>query len=312
MKILHLDPNHEVLTMAFTEVGYENSFDYTSSKEDIIKIIHHYDGLILRSRFAIDAPFLHAAKNLKCIGRVGAGLENIDVETATSLGITCFNAPLGNSNAVGEHALGMLLSLFNRLNICDNEVRKGIWNREANRGVELEGKTVGIIGHGNMGKSFSKKLSGFDCTVICYDIKENVGNEYAKQVSLETFQTQCDVVSLHVPQTTETIHMIDADFIDSFTKPFYLINTARGKSVVTTDLVDALKSGKILGAGLDVLEFEKSSFENMFMDAHLPIALQELIKMDQVIFSPHVAGWTHESKYKLAAIIANDVIKHLK
>jgi D-3-phosphoglycerate dehydrogenase len=310
MKILHLDSNHDVLAQKLATAGFENHYDYTSPKEDIMKVIGNYDGMIVRSRFPIDAPFLKAATSLKFIGRVGAGLENIDLDIAKELGISCYNAPEGNRNAVGEHALGMLLSLFNHLNRADREVRSGLWRREENRGLELDGKTIGLIGYGNMGKAFAEKLSGFDCKVICYDIKENVGNKNCTQVSLQELQQQADVLSLHTPQTELTIEMIDAAFIAAFKKPFYLINTARGKSVVTADLVAALKSNKILGAGLDVLEYEKGSFESLFRNSEIPTAFAALLEMDNVLLSPHVAGWTLESKYQLAEVIANKIIKH--
>lgn len=294
------------------EAGFSNEENYKSSKSEIEEIISNYDGIVIRSRFNIDKQFLDAAKNLKFIARVGAGLESIDTDYADKLGIKLIAAPEGNRNAVGEHALGMLLSLFNKLNKADSEVKNGLWNREANRGIELEGKTVGIIGYGNMGKAFAKKLKGFDCEVICFDIKENVGDENAKQVSLDELQQNADVLSLHTPWTPLTDKMVNAEFINSFAKPFWLINTARGKSVVTADLVSALKSGKILGAGLDVLEFEKLSFETLFDSDNLPNSLKELFAMDNVILSPHIAGWTVESKEKLATVIAEKIIQNFK
>ncbi len=306
MKILHLDTNHPLLINELNDLGFTNHEDYTSSKEAIESKISEYDGIILRSRFTIDKQFLDAATNLKFIGRVGAGLENIDCDYAEKKGVSLIAAPEGNRNAVGEHALGMLLSLFNKLNKADAEVRQGKWLREDNRGIELDGKTVGIIGYGNMGKAFAKKLRGFDVKVICYDIKEHVGDENAKQVSLSELQEQSDVISLHTPQTPLTLNMIDAELINQFKKPFWFINTARGKSVVTQDLVEALKSGKVLGAGLDVLEYEKASFENLFSSV-MPEAFQYLIKAQNVILSPHVAGWTIESKEKLAQIIVNKI-----
>lgn len=306
MKVLHLDTNHPLLLAQLASLDFENHEDYTSSKEDVEKKIHQYDGLIIRSRFSIDASFLDKATHLKFIGRVGAGLENIDIEYAASKGVELIAAPEGNRNAVGEHALGMLLSLFNKLHTANNEVKDGAWLREENRGVELDGKTVGLIGYGNMGKSFAKKLRGFDVDVICYDIKSDVGDAHCTQVSLTELQHRADVVSLHTPQTPLTIGMVDAHFINSFTKPFWLINTARGKSVVTKDLVEALSSEKILGAGLDVLEYEKSSFENLFTNA-LPAEFHYLIQAKNVILSPHVAGWTQESKEKLAQTIVDKI-----
>ena len=270
----------------------------------MMKIIRHLKKT-LKLKF-IDKQFLDAAKNLKFIGRVGAGLENIDEDYAHQKGVHLIAAPEGNRNAVGEHALGMLLSLFNNLNKADREVRSGKWLREDNRGVELDGKTVGLIGYGNMGKAFAKKLRGFEVEVLCYDIKANLGDDNAKQVSLTEFQEKVDVVSLHTPQTALNLGMINADFINAFKKPFWFINTARGKSVVTKDLVAALKLGKILGAGLDVLEYEKASFEDLFT-SEMPSAFKYLIQADNVLLTPHVAGWTAESKQKLAQTIVDKI-----
>jgi len=307
MKILHLDTNHDLLIEQLAQAGFVNHEDYTASKTEIESKISDYDGIVLRSRFSIDKQFLDAATNLKFIGRVGAGLENIDCEYAEQKGVYLVSAPEGNRNAVGEHSLGMLLSLFNKLNKADAEVRQGKWLREANRGIELDGKTVGLIGYGNMGKAFAKKLRGFDVEVLCYDIKANVGDANAKQVTLAEFQEKVDVISLHTPQTPLTVKMINAEFINSVKKSFWLINTARGKSVVTTDLMAALKSGKILGAGLDVLEYEKASFENLFSTT-MPEAFQYLIDSENVLLTPHVAGWTIESKEKLAQTIVDKIL----
>ncbi|WP_147677188.1 2-hydroxyacid dehydrogenase [Algibacter pacificus] len=307
MKILHLDTNHELLINQLAQAGFINHEDYTSSKAIIEAKISEYDGIVLRSRFTIDKQFLDAATRLKFIGRVGAGLENIDCEYAKEKGVYLISAPEGNRNAVGEHSLGMLLSLFNKLNKADAEVRQGQWLREANRGIELDGKTVGLIGYGNMGKAFAKKLRGFDVEVLCYDIKANVGDANAKQVSLQEFQDKVEVISLHTPQTPLTVNMINSEFINAVKKPFWLINTARGKSVVTIDLMKALKSGKILGAGLDVLEYEKASFENLFSNT-MPEAFQYLIDAENVLLTPHVAGWTIESKEKLAQTIVDKIL----
>lgn len=308
MKILHLDKNHPLIIEQLEDLGFTNEEDYTSSKEEVLEKIDAYDGIIIRSRFKLDQAFLSEAKNLKFIGRLGAGLENIDTKFASAQGIQLFSAPEGNRNAVGEHALGMLLSLFNKLNKADQEVRAGKWLREENRGVEVEGKTVGIIGYGNMGKSFAKTLQGFDVEVLCYDIQDNVGDPFAKQVNLEEFQQKVEVLSLHTPLTEATNDMIDAEFINSFKNNFWFINTGRGQSVVTSDLVEALKSGKILGAGLDVLEYEKTSFENLFTSAaQMPQPFQYLIQAENVLLSPHVAGWTVESKRKLAQVIVDKI-----
>ena len=307
MKILHLDTNHPILLEQLNSLGFTNDEDYTSSKAEVIAKIHLYDGLIIRSRFSIDASFLEKAKNLKFIGRVGAGLENIDCSYAKNNGITLIAAPEGNRNAVGEHCLGMLLSLFNKLNKANSEIKKGQWLREENRGVELNGKTIGLIGYGNMGKSFAKKLRGFDVEVLCYDLKPNVSDDCCKQVSLRELQQKVDVLSLHTPQTELTRNMVNTNFIESFKKNFWLLNTARGTSVVTKDLVIALKSKKILGAGLDVLEYEKTSFEDLFTNDKIPKALQYLINSNKVLLSPHVAGWTIESKEKLAQTIVDKI-----
>ncbi len=305
MKVLHLDINHPLLLEQFTQLGFENHEDYSSSKEEVEKKIHQYDGVIIRSRFTLDQQFLNQATNLKFIGRLGAGLENIDTSYAKQKGVFLASAPEGNRNAVGEHTLGMLLSLMNKMTKANREVKKGKWDREGNRGMELEGKTVGIIGYGNMGRAFAKKLQGFDVEIICYDIVGGVGDDNARQVGIMEFQQRSDVVSLHVPETDLTVGMVNAEFINAFHKPFWLLNTARGKCVITKDLVRGLKSKKILGAGLDVLEYEKKSFENMFVQK--PKAFKYLRKAKNVLLTPHVAGWTIESKEKLAQTIVDKV-----
>lgn len=307
IKILHIDSNHPTLWQQLEEAGFQNIEGYKLSKEEIDAIIHEYHGIVIRSRFDIDKEFLDRATNLQFIARVGAGLESIDCDYAESKRIRLIAAPEGNRNAVGEQALGMLLSLFNNLNRADRQIRQGQWIREANRGHELEGKTVGIIGYGNMGKSFAKKLKGFDVEVLCYDIKPSVGDENAGQVSLQVLQQKADVVSLHTPWTPETHRMMNADFINAFAKPFWLINTARGKSVVTKDLADALHSGKVLGAALDVLEYEKSSFEHLFTDGDIRAEFQYLLNADNVLLTPHIAGWTFESHQRLAQVIVDKI-----
>ena len=307
MNILHVDTNHPLLIEQLEALGHHNVVDISSSKTEIAAVISEYDGLVIRSRFSIDKIFLDQAKNLKFIARVGSGLENIDVAYAHQKDIHLIAAPEGNSNAVGEHALGMLLALFNKLSQANQDVRRGLWPREANRGLELEGKTVGIIGYGHMGKAFAKKLKGFEVEVLCYDIKPNVGDDNATQVSLETLQKRVEVLSLHTPETPLTKQMVNRQFITKFTQPFWLINTARGSSVVTKDLLFALESGQILGAGLDVLEYEKSSFEALFSDRTVPEAFIKLMQSEKVILSPHVAGWTKESHRKLAQTIVDKI-----
>ena len=308
MKVLLLDTNHPQIKNGLEKLGLICEEDYSSAKEIIEEKIHLYDGIVIRSRFKIDKSFIDKARKLKFIARVGAGLESIDIAYAEEKNIQLIAAPEGNRNAVGEHALGMILALFNKLKKADNEIRQGKWLREDNRGIELEGKTVGIIGYGNMGKAFAKKLKGFDVDVIFYDIKPNLGDENAKQVSLDELFAKTDVLSLHTPQTKLTNKMVNKIFINKFKKYFYIINTARGSAIVTKDLVNAIKNDKILGACLDVLEYEKSSFENFFSSGNkLPEAFQYLINSDKVLLSPHVAGWTIESKFKLADTIVKKV-----
>ena len=309
IKILHLDSNHPLLWEQLELAGFQNEADFTSSKTEIEAKIQDYHGIVIRSRFKIDKAFIDKASSLQFIARVGAGLESIDCDYAFSKNIQLIAAPEGNRNAVGEHTIGMLLSLMNKLNRADKLVREGKWIREGNRGYELEGKTVGIIGYGNMGKSFAKKLKGFDVDVLCYDIQDNVADENAKQVSLKELQAKSDVLSLHVPWTPETDKLLNTEFINRFAKPFWFINTSRGKNVVTDDLVLALQSGKILGAGLDVLEYEKLSFENLFIETERPKAFDYLLQAENVLLTPHIAGWTYESHEKLAQVIVDKIIK---
>jgi len=312
MKILHIDSNSDILLKLLKKEGFNNELDFVSSKEEIEKKIHNYNGLIIRSRFKIDKTFLDKAKNLKFIARVGAGLESIDTQYAKFKNIKLINAPEGNRNAVGEQALAMLLSLFTKLNSADKSVKSGQWEREKHRGYELEGKTIGIIGYGNMGKSFAKKLKGFDLKeVLFYDIQKGLEDDNAKQVTIEKIQQKADVISLHVPYTSLTDKIINRDFIQKFEKPFWLINTARGKNVVTKDLVDALKNGKILGAALDVLESEESSFEKIEPNS-IADDLHYLFSLENVILTPHIAGWTIESYQKLAKVIAEKIISFTK
>jgi D-3-phosphoglycerate dehydrogenase len=307
IKILHIDSNHPLLWEQLQQAGFINHADFESSKQEIEAKIQDYQGIVIRSRFKIDKQFLDKATNLQFIARVGAGLESIDCDYATSKNIALIAAPEGNCNAVAEHTLGMILSLFNKLNIADSEIRSGEWNREKNRGYELDGKTVGIIGYGNMGRYFAKKLRGFDVEVLCYDIKDNVGDANAKQVSLHELQQKTDVLSLHIPWTPETDKMVNSDFINAFAKDIWIINTSRGKNIVTADLVTAMQSGKVLGAGLDVLEYEKLSFETLFQDKNTPEAFQYLLDGRKVILTPHIAGWTYESHEKLAQVIVDKI-----
>lgn len=309
MKFLQIDHNHPLIHEQLTAAGFMVEEDTQSSYDEILEKIQSYDGLILRSRIHIDEAFLNRASHLKCIARVGAGMENIDTQKAEELGITLINSPEGNRDALAEHALGMLLVLMNRLFISANEVKQGIWKREENRGEEIKDKVVGLIGYGYMGKAFAKRLSGLGCKVIFYDILPKLSDKYATQVSLEELQNQADIVSLHLPLAQDTLGWLDENFISKMKKEFYLINTARGKNIVTHDVVRALKQGKIKGAALDVLEYEKSSFENL---EHNNEDLEYLLNSDKVLITPHIAGWTHESKIKLAQVIVDKILAKFK
>ena len=305
MKILLLDKNHPLITEQLSEKGFVLEEDFSSSYKQVLEKIHLYEGVIIRSRIPLDAHFLEKAKNLKFIARVGAGMENIDITKTQELGIKLINSPEGNKDAVAEHVIGTLLVLMNRLFISSNEVKKGIWLREENRGEEILGKTFGIIGYGNMGKAVAKRLSGFGCKTIFYDIKPNLSDEFATQVSLQELQENADILSLHTPLTEDTLYMIDEEFISKMKKNFYFINTARGKNLKTSALVNALKSGKIKGACLDVLEYEKTSFENLETKNE---DLEYLLNSEKAIITPHIAGWTHESKIKLAKVIVDKIL----
>lgn len=312
MKILLLDKNHPLITEQLLAKNFILEEDFTSSYDEVCDKIQNYDGVIIRSRIPLDQNFLEKATHLKFIARVGAGMENIDIPVAEKLGIQLINSPEGNRDSVAEHVVGMLLILMNRLFIASNEVKKGIWLREENRGDELLGKTVGLIGYGNMGKATAKRLSGFGCKVIFHDILPDLSDEFATQVSLEELKQKAEVLSLHIPMTNETHYLIDSTFINEMKNEFYLVNTARGKNVETKYLVEALKSGKVKGACLDVLEYEKASFEKLDTSTSLSTRenedLQYLLDSEKVIVTPHIAGWTHQSKEKLAQVIVDKII----
>ena len=303
MRVLHLDSNHEILAQGLSKLGCTNVFDFKSNKEDIMASIENHDAIVIRSRFPIDKAFLDTAQHLRFIARVGSGLENIDVAYAKSLGVEIISSPEGNANAVGNHALAMLLGLLNNLPKGAQDIANGNWEREGNRGEELDGKTIGLIGYGHTASHFARKLQGFDVKVLCHDILPNKGDKNATQVSLAVLQAQADLVSLHLPQTPETKAYINVDFINQMAKPFWLINTSRGNQMVIDDLLEAIENKTIKGAGLDVLPFEKSSFEQL---DHNP-QLQQLIDNPLVLLSPHIAGWTHQSKERLAQVIVDKV-----
>lgn len=308
--ILLADTVHPLIREELTGLGMECDFFPDYSREDFLSIAHKYTGIILRSRIRIDKQFLDKASRLKFIGRIGSGMENIDVECAESRGIVCLNSPEGNRDAVGEHALGMILSLMNHQIRADRQVRQGIWIREGNRGTEIKGKTVGIIGYGNMGSAFAQRLQGFEARVISYDkYKHNYSDENNIESSMDEIFGQTDILSLHVPLTEETTHLVNDDFLRRFQKNIWLINTSRGKVINTADLVKNLVSGKVTGAALDVLEYEDTSFESISMK--MPEELTFLIRAENVILTPHIAGWTHESNVKLARVLMEKIRKIL-
>tara|TARA_B110000196_G_C21150552_1_gene669360 strand:- start:317 stop:1240 length:924 start_codon:yes stop_codon:yes gene_type:complete len=303
MKILFIDTVHLLLKEELEKQNHICEEAYDKTREDILAIIENYEGIVLRSRIKMDEDFLSKCHNLKFIARAGSGLENIDEEYAKSKNIKCFNAAEGNRQAVAEHTLGMLLSLFNNLNKSDKEVRNGIWEREGNTGVELAGKTIGIIGYGNNGSAFAEVLSGFGVRILAYD---KYLEKYKYQSSMQEIFQKSDVLSLHIPLTAETTYLVDENFIHQFEKPIYIINTARGKCVHTKDLVSAMGKGKVLGACLDVLEYEKSSFENLTAEG-LTNEMQYLIDSKKTILSPHIAGWTQQSNRKIAEVLLQKI-----
>ena len=309
MKILHLDTTHPFLGKELEKIGFTNYYDFKTIKSDLK--ISDFFGIIIRSRISIDKNFIDKCKNLKFIARIGSGIENIDVDYAKQKGIQIISTPEGNSNAVGEHALGMLLSILNNINSSNTEVKKGIWNRESNRGIELNNKTVGLIGYGNTGKSFAKKLIGFDVNTIYYDIKKIEKDNYANPVSLNYLKDNSDIISLHISMTEESIGLINKNFIESCAKPFWLINTSRGSCIIINDLVKGLKDGKVLGAGLDVIAFEKKSFEKLTVNENDQSNLNYLNSSNNVILTPHIAGWTQESKIGLVKIALEKIKKLL-
>ncbi|WP_185870844.1 NAD(P)-dependent oxidoreductase [Blattabacterium cuenoti] len=306
-RILFLDKGHNFIIYKLIKKGFICDENYYSSMEEINLSI--YDGVILRSRIKIDKYFINKAINIKFIARIGSGVENIDIEYADKKGITIISSPEGNKDSVAEHAIGMLLCMINNIIHSNQEILKGKWNREENRGMEIMGKTIGIIGYGNTGRAFAKKISSFDTKeILCYDITQNLGDIYAKQVDMNMIFKKSDIVSLHVPYTYETKYMINYNFIKNFNKPIYFINTSRGKCVFTNDLVKALKNGKIYGACLDVLEHECFSFEKKFFQKKFLKNFFYLINSRKVILTPHIAGWTKESKYKMEKKIVEKII----
>jgi D-3-phosphoglycerate dehydrogenase len=310
MNVVFLDIVHPALEEMLTLRGFNCTHDYTTPAEKLAPILAEAEGIVLRSRVRLNKQLLDLAPNLKFIARSGSGLENIDVDYCRQKSILVYNSPEGNKDAVGEHVIGMLLALFNNLNRADQEVRKGIWNREQNRGVELGSMTVGIIGAGNTGSALMKKLSGFDCEILVYDkYVAGFSSDRVKEVSLEVLKKESDVISIHVPYNEETHYMLDKAFFDSLGKRAYIVNTSRGKCLNTNDLLEALNSGVVAGACLDVFEYELFSFEKIL---DVPSTLNDLFKSEKVILSPHIAGWTVESNKKLATVLGDKILSSFK
>ena len=306
--VIFIDSVHPILAERLTQAGFECALHYQTSFEDLKNILPFATGIVIRSRFTIHEDFLAYCPALEFIARAGSGLENIDAQLCKARNIKLYNSPEGNRNAVAEHALGMLLGLLNKLHKADKEVRAGIWDREANRGEELDGKTIGLIGYGNNGAAFAKKLRGFDVKVMAYDkYKTGFGDHFVQECTIEAIQEQADVLSFHIPQNRETKQFFNAAFLQKMKKPFYLLNLSRGKIVETSTLVLGLKSGQIKGAGLDVLEYEKKSFE-AFFDQDMPADFLYLVQADNVSLSPHVGGWTTESYIKLSSVLADKIL----
>jgi len=305
-KILIVDDLHPAFAQAAEKLGYACTIDTSFTREKTLNVIADYQGLAIRTKFQVDKEMMDAATNLRFIARAGAGMDNIDEEYAIEKGIACINAPEGNSDAVGEHAVGLLLSLMNNFRKADQEIRNGIWDREGNRGYELKGKTVGIIGYGHMGQSFTQKLSGFGVEVIAYDkYKTGFSNRFAREVSMEEIVRLSNVLSFHIPLTAETKGMVDDEYLFHFRKPIFLLNTSRGEIAKVQAILNGLKSGKILGAGLDVLETEK------FPALGEQSWFNELKNLGKVLLTPHIAGWTFDSYRKISEVLA-EKLKNLE
>jgi len=305
LKIIFIDTTHPKLIKDLTYKGLICDQAYDKSRSEILKIIKNYDGIVIRSRFKIDKNFINAAKKLKFIARAGSGTENIDLNYANKKNIKCFNAAEGNCQAVSEHALAMILNLLNNIRVSDQEIRRGIWDREKNRGIEISGKTIGIIGFGNTGSSFAKILENFNVKILAYD---KYKEKYKFQSNLDEILEFSDIISLHIPLTEETKYLVNENFIDKAKKPFYIINTSRGQCVETKALIKGLNDQKILGACLDVFEQEKNSFEKIRENADL----KYLIESNKTILTPHIAGWTFESNYKIAETLSKKIINLIK
>jgi D-3-phosphoglycerate dehydrogenase len=297
--ILIVDDIHPIFIEKAEALGYTCDYQPTIKATEALEIIDNYAGLVIRSKFNVDRKVIDLATNLRFVCRAGAGMDNIDEAYAEEKGIKLINAPEGNMDAVGEHAVGLLLALMNNFRNSNLQIRDGIWDREGNRGYELKGRTVGIIGYGFMGKSFAKKLSGFEVNVIAYDkYKTGFSDQYAREVSMEEIVKHSDVLSLHIPLTAETDGLVNEEYLFHFKKPIFFINTSRGKTAKVRAVLDAVKTGKILGAGLDVLEVEKfpTLAEQEWFD--------DLKSLGRILLTPHIAGWTFDSYRKISEVMA--------
>jgi D-3-phosphoglycerate dehydrogenase / 2-oxoglutarate reductase len=308
LNILIADEMHHSLFEMLDEIGVKYTYSPTIKREELLQKLKDYDGLIIRSKTPVNKELIDQAPKLKFVGRAGAGLDLIDLQYAETKNIAVFAANEGNKDAVAEHVVGMILCLFNNLNLANNEVKSGIWNREQNRGIELKGKTVGIIGYGNNGSATAKRLSGFDVKVLAYDkYQKNFSDNFATEASMEEIFEQCDIVSLHIPLTDSTDKMVNQSFLNKFTKNIYLINASRGEIVVLNDLLTGLQSGHVLGACLDVLENEK--LDKLTLDQKN--TFEGLIKLPNTLFTPHIAGWTHESYVKINEVIVSKIRNYI-
>jgi D-3-phosphoglycerate dehydrogenase len=307
LKILFLDKAHSVLENRLHALGFECHTDIHSSKEAVMQMIGQYVGVVMRSRFSINKTFIENATHLRFIAREGVGTEHIDVSFAEKNGIQVLTSPEGSRDTVGEHTLGLLLCLLNNLSRADRQVRQGDWLREPNRGMELKGKTVGIMGYGNMGSAFARKLSGLQVNVIAYDkFKTGFADGFANEVSMETLWEESDILSLHFPYSPENHYFVNFEFLQKFKKEIFLLNTARGLILETAALVENMKTGKVRGVALDVLEYEETSFDRFRLD-ELPQEFLFLKESENVILTPHIAGWSFESKEKHASVLADKI-----
>ncbi len=305
--VIFVDEPHPFLAKRLNDLGFQCDFHYQSSREAILAVLSNYDGLVIRSRLEVDEELLQAGSRLKFVARLGVGVEHIDLECAARRGVRVLTSPEGSRDTVGEHTLGLLLMLLNKLGKAEREIRAGMWLREPNRGVEIKGKTIGIIGYGNMGTAFAQRLQGFEARVLAYDkFKQGFSDAYAEEASLERLFEEADIVSLHIPFLPENYHFVNDEFIRNFQKSLYLLNTARGTVLDTAALVQHLKTGKVAGAALDVLEYEEMAFSKLDLSS-LPAPFQYLREAANVVLSPHIAGWSRESKEGHARVLAQKI-----